>query len=171
VSTELGDPEVKRARARAAAPGPPVPLEGSRHFELGEAMRAYQMSVDIFDEAVADKLGLNRTDFRCIDILDQHQPMTAGALAQAARISTGTMTFVIDRLEAAGFVRRRRDGDDRRRVLVEIVPAAHRKVMAYHLPMIQDARAALAELTADEIAVVCKFLTISAAVFRRNIPN
>jgi DNA-binding MarR family transcriptional regulator len=120
---------------------------------------------------VAGKLGLNRTDFRCIDILDQHQPMTAGALAQAARISSGTMTFVIDRLEAAGYVRRRRDDDDRRRVLVEMVPAAHRKVLAYHLPMIEDARVALAEFAADELAVVRKFLKISSAVFQRNVPT
>jgi DNA-binding MarR family transcriptional regulator len=148
---------------------PPTPDAG--HSELGEAMRAYQMAVDIFDDAVAGKLGLNRTDFRCIDILDQHEPMTAGALAHAARISSGTMTFVIDRLEAAGYVRRRRDNHDRRRVLVEIVPAAHRKVLAYHLPMIEDARTALAEFAADEIAVVRKFLKISAAVFQRNIPT
>jgi DNA-binding MarR family transcriptional regulator len=151
--------------------GSPPPRPGAGHPELAEAMRAYQMAVDIFDDAVAGKLGLNRTDFRCIDILDQHQPMTAGALAQAARISSGTMTFVIDRLEAAGYVRRRRDDDDRRRVLVEMVPAAHRKVLAYHLPMIQDARMALAEFAADEIAVVRKFLKISAAVFERNIPT
>jgi len=151
--------------------GSPPPAPGAGHRELAEAMRAYQMAVDIFDDAVAGKLGLNRTDFRCIDILDQHQPMTAGALAQAARISSGTMTFVIDRLEAAGYVRRRRDDDDRRRVLVEMVPAAHRKVLAYHLPMIEDARVALAEFAADEIAVVRKFLKISAAVFQRNVPT
>jgi DNA-binding MarR family transcriptional regulator len=147
------------------------PTPGPAGSELSEAMRAYQMAVDIFDDAVAGKLGLNRTDFRCIDILDQHQPMTAGALAQAARISSGTMTFVIDRLEAAGYVRRRRDNDDRRRVLVEMVPAAHRKVLAYHLPMIEDAHRALAEFAADEIAVVRKFLKISAGVFQRNVPT
>jgi DNA-binding MarR family transcriptional regulator len=153
------------------AADPPTPALLSGHRDLSEAMRAYQMAVDIFDDAVAGKLGLNRTDFRCIDILDQHQPMTAGALAQAARISSGTMTFVIDRLEAAGYVRRRRDDDDRRRVLVEMVPAAHRKVLAYHLPMIEDARVALAEFAADELAVVRKFLKISSAVFQRNVPT
>jgi hypothetical protein len=40
-------------------------------------MRDYQVALDVFDDAVANKLGLNRTDFRCVDILDQHQPMTA----------------------------------------------------------------------------------------------
>jgi DNA-binding MarR family transcriptional regulator len=165
VSTKLAESETEHQTG-----GSPPPAPGAGHPELAEAMRAYQMAVDIFDDAVAGKLGLNRTDFRCIDILDQHQPMTAGALAQAARISSGTMTFVIDRLEAAGYVRRRRDDDDRRRVLVEMVPAAQRKVLAYHLPMIEDARVALAEFAADEIAVVRKFLKISAAVFQRNVP-
>ena len=166
MSTKLDQPEFEGQIA-----GKPGSARGSGHPDLVEAMRAYQMAVDIFDEAVADKLGLNRTDFRCIEILDRHQPMTAGSLAHASRLSTGTITFVIDRLEAAGFVRRLRDEDDRRRVLVEMVPAAQLKVHACHLPMIEDARTALAEFAADELAVVCKFLRISTVVFQRNVPT
>ena len=69
-------------------------------------------------------LGLNPTDVRCVDLLDQHGTMTAGALAELAGLSTGAVTFLLDRLERAGFVRRVRDLEDRRRVLVELVPLA-----------------------------------------------
>jgi DNA-binding MarR family transcriptional regulator len=144
---------------------------GPGREELAEAMRRYQLAGDIFDDAVAGKLGLNRTDFRCVDILDQQAPMTAGALAQAARLSTGAVTFVLDRLEAAGFVRRRRDEIDRRRVVVEMVPAARRKALDYHLPLIMDARRELGVFTEEEIAVVSRFLRISTAVFERNVPE
>ncbi len=152
-------------------PGPADADAGIGRSALGEAMRRYQAAVDIFDEAVAGKLGLNRTDFRCIDILDQHAPMTAGALAQAARLSTGAVTFVLDRLEAAGFVRRRRDESDRRRVLVEMVPAAKRKAAGYHLPVVTDARRELAGFTDEEVAVVCRFLRVGTSVFERNVPE
>jgi DNA-binding MarR family transcriptional regulator len=134
-------------------------------------MRHYQLATDLFDEAVAAKLGLNRTDFRCLDILDQHAPMTAGALAEASRLTTGAVTFVIDRMEAAGFVRRRRDDADRRRVLVDLVPAARERALSFHLPMVMDARKALAGFTDDEVAVICRFLRTSAEVFERNVPE
>ncbi|MHB1599763.1 MAG: MarR family transcriptional regulator, partial [Acidimicrobiales bacterium] len=90
--------------------------------ELRDALRAFLRAVDVFDEAVSERLGINRTDLRCLDLLEQHRPMTAGALAEASGITTGAMTFVLDRLEGAGFVRRQRDEGDRRRVLVDLEP-------------------------------------------------
>jgi DNA-binding MarR family transcriptional regulator len=70
-------------------------------------------------------LGINRTDARCLDILDQHGSMSAGDLAEASRLSTGAIPGVIDRLERAGMARRVPDPKDRRRVLVEPTPEAY----------------------------------------------
>jgi DNA-binding MarR family transcriptional regulator len=134
-------------------------------------MRRYQLAADIFDDAVAARLGLNRTDLRCVDILDQRAPMTAGALAPAARLSPGAVTFVRDRREAAGFVRRGRDPGDRRRVLVEVVSAGMRKAEEMHVPMILDARKRLSGFSEDELATVRRFLCISAEIFERNVPE
>ncbi len=50
--------------------------------------------------------------------------MTAGQLA-AAGLSPGAATTVVDRLERAGYAKRIRDTDDRRRVRIEATPAAH----------------------------------------------
>jgi DNA-binding MarR family transcriptional regulator len=76
----------------------------------------------VLDEAVADYLGIHRTDARCLDILDREGPLTAGRLAERARISPGAMTSLLDRLERKGLARRKRDTADRRRVLVEVTP-------------------------------------------------
>ena len=46
------------------------------------AMRAAQTANQMLDAAVADMLGLHGTAFRCLDILDQEGPMTAGQLAK-----------------------------------------------------------------------------------------
>ena len=134
-------------------------------------MRAYQIALDVFDDAVANKLGLNRTDFRCVDILDQEQPMTAGALAQATRLSSGAITFALDRLERAGFVRRFRDETDRRRVLVELVPAAQRQAARLHAPLVRDARATMAKYTAAELAVICDFLVAARELYEKHVPE
>ena len=89
------------------------------YAELGDEVRANQRATDAVDELLAEALGINRTDARCMDILDQHGRMSAGDLAQESRLTTGAITAVIDRLERAGIARRVPDPSDRRRVLVE----------------------------------------------------
>ncbi len=89
------------------------------YAELGDEVRANQRATDTVDELLAESLGINRTDARCMDILDQHGRMSAGDLAQESRLTTGAITAVIDRLERAGLARRVPDPSDRRRVLVE----------------------------------------------------
>lgn len=92
--------------------------------ELIDEVRRSQNATARFDQAVADKLGLNRTDLRCIDVLQREGPVTAGRLAQQTGLSTGAMTTALDRLERSGYARRVRDSGDRRRVLVELTPQA-----------------------------------------------
>ena len=97
----------------------------SREELIGEfiaAVRASQSATEMLDAAVADFLGIDHTAYRCLDVIDQEGPMTAGLLAQRARLSPGATTAVIDRLEQKGLVRRVRDAEDRRRVLVEVRP-------------------------------------------------
>lgn len=73
--------------------------------------------------ALAAQAGINITDVNCLAVLDKDGPMTAGQLAQWMGLSRGgAITALIDRMEKGGFVRRRRDPDDRRRVIIELVP-------------------------------------------------
>jgi DNA-binding MarR family transcriptional regulator len=95
------------------------------YSELGDEIRASQRATDVVDELICQLLGINRTDARCLDILDQHGSMSAGDLAEASRLTTGAITAVIDRLERAGMARRVPDPKDRRRVLVEPTPEAY----------------------------------------------
>ncbi|HUA72275.1 MAG TPA: MarR family transcriptional regulator [Solirubrobacteraceae bacterium] len=97
----------------------PSPERLQLYAQLGNEVRANQRATDAVDELLADSLGINRTDARCLDILDQHGRMSAGDLAQESRLTTGAITAVIDRLERAGLARRVPDPADRRRVLVE----------------------------------------------------
>lgn len=86
---------------------------------LTAANRRYQQATDALDQAASELLGINRTDARCIDIILLRGRLTAGELASAAGLSPGAVTTALDRLERAGYARRVRDPDDRRRVLVE----------------------------------------------------
>jgi DNA-binding MarR family transcriptional regulator len=92
--------------------------------ELIDEVRRSQSATDRFDQAVADALGMNRTDMRCVDVLQREGRMTAGQLAEATGLTSGAMTTAIDRLERCGMARRVRDPADRRRVLVELTERA-----------------------------------------------
>jgi DNA-binding MarR family transcriptional regulator len=91
---------------------------------LIDEIRRSQGATDRFDQAVAEAVGVNRTDMRCLDVLQRDGPLTAGRLAEATGLTTGAMTTALDRLERIGYARRVRDVADRRRVLVELTEKA-----------------------------------------------
>jgi len=93
---------------------------------LFELVRESQRQNDRFDQAVADYLGVSRTEAHCLDVLEQFGPMTAGRLSGLSRLTTGAITKVVDRLENAGYVSRARDPADRRRVIVDLTPKLRR---------------------------------------------
>ncbi len=73
--------------------------------------------------------------------------MTPGRLAERAGLSRGgAITTVVDRLQKAGFVRRRPDAGDRRRVIVETVPEAFAERVD---TAFADFRAALGKLLSE----------------------
>jgi DNA-binding MarR family transcriptional regulator len=87
---------------------------------VGLSLRALGSDLDALDEAVAARFGLHRTDLRCLEIVARGGPLSAGALAGQAGLSTSAVTSVIDRVERSGNLRRVSDPRDRRRVLVEV---------------------------------------------------
>lgn len=86
---------------------------------VNEATRQQSTWTVIFHATVAEKIGLNITDHKCLDILLHQGPITAGKLAELTGLTTGAVTGVIDRLEKTGFLRRERDPNDRRRVILQ----------------------------------------------------
>jgi DNA-binding MarR family transcriptional regulator len=90
--------------------------------ELEHAMRRTSGLGAIFSQAVADSAGISSSDLECLDFLNLEGRVTAGRLAEVTGLTTGAITGVVDRLEKAGFVRRERDENDRRKVFIAIVP-------------------------------------------------
>jgi DNA-binding MarR family transcriptional regulator len=126
---------------------------------FGTAIRAYQTGVDNFDQAMADHIGINRTDARCIDLIDQAGGMTAGELARAAGLTSGAVTAVIDRLEAAGLAQRVHDPADRRRVRIESTARLWEVTEQLIGPLVQESQALIDELSDSEIARFTDFLS------------
>lgn len=134
--------------------------------DLQQAGRRLSTATIMFHQAVADRLGLHPTDHKCIGLLESTGWSTAGELAEATGLTTGAITGVIDRLEAAGFVRREDDPRDRRRVIVRVVPKRYRDIARLFEPFAAAVARMGSRYTQKELATILDFMTRSCDVLR-----
>ncbi len=127
--------------------------------EVQMAMRRNTVWTVLLHHATASKAGMNVTDAQCVNLLGLDGPMTPGQLAQTMGITTGgAITAVIDRLEKAGYVRRTPDPGDRRRVLVELIPAAIEPYGRYFEPIGRASADIIGGYTDEEQRLLLDFL-------------
>ena len=142
-------------------------------MELGQQLRSeimgYLGAASEFEGGLAKKLKLSRTDMRCLDLIGRLGPITAGHLAEEAGLTTGAVTFILDRLEATGMVTRRRDTEDRRRVWVEIVPEAQDKLLDLQRPVADEMRRVSQRFALEELAVVRDYMRQAKEVFQQQM--
>jgi DNA-binding MarR family transcriptional regulator len=122
--------------------------------EVRDAFRLNGQAGDTMDQAAAEFLGLHRTDTRLLDVLQMTGRMSAGELARAGHLSPAAVTAALDRLERAGYVRRVRDKDDRRRVLVEITEHLDELTGVLYGPLARSGDALLRDLTDDQLELM-----------------
>jgi DNA-binding MarR family transcriptional regulator len=93
-------------------------------FLVNEVGRLYGRAFD----QLARELGLSRAQVRLIGVLAAHQgdkPLTQAELAERLDVTTMGVTSLCDRMEAAGWLKRRPSSTDRRANEIELQPAAH----------------------------------------------
>jgi DNA-binding MarR family transcriptional regulator len=91
--------------------------------ELERKIRAASAQRILYSGLLADRLGLSQTDLECLFIVTLGRDATPGRLASETGLTSGAITGVADRLENAGYIKRRRDPNDRRRVLLVPIEA------------------------------------------------
>ncbi|HEY3266041.1 MAG TPA: MarR family transcriptional regulator [Armatimonadota bacterium] len=116
--------------------------------------------------AAAHDLGINLTDFKCVDLVRRNGAVTAGQLAEYAGLTTGAITGAIDRLEKAGMVYRDRDGSDRRKVLVRLRPEVRADIEEHRAAEREAMTAAYAGYGEEELALIRDYLERTSRVMR-----
>src|SRR3982074_1918747 len=114
-------PALSRPKARAAL-----------MQELEHAVRRSSGLRVVCGQTIASRVGISSSDLECLDFLNLEGRVTAGRLAEVTGLTTGAITGVVDRLEKAGFVRRERDENDRRKVFIAIVPENAAKIGRFY---------------------------------------
>jgi DNA-binding MarR family transcriptional regulator len=135
---------------------------------LVRAGRSLGNASAMLGHAIAERLGLHPTDWECVTLLvdAEEGSMTAGQLAQSTGLTTGAITGVIDRLEAAGYARRERDPVDRRRVIVRLIPERFMDVAPLFAPMLGDMARLHAQYSDAQLALIGEVLTEAGRILR-----
>ena len=119
--------------------------------------------------------GLSAHQASILDHLDEVDPMTMSDLAGHMGVTVATMSLAIDRLERKRYVRRDRDPQDRRRVLLRVTAAGVRLREAKSVLDPVRVEQVLAHLSPADRAAALRGLQLlakaSAAHMKSNAPQ
>jgi DNA-binding MarR family transcriptional regulator len=140
----------------------PASEQPSRAEQVAQLISEMQRSTDIstfFIHAVAAKAGLHSTDLKVLSLLTRLGPLSAGRIAELTGLTTGAITFMLDRLEEVGYARRVRHPKDRRIVLIEVnLEPLERDTGSYFAQMAQATIGAVEDCNDEQLALVAGFL-------------
>jgi len=132
-------------------------------------LRTVTLGLQRMGAGFAEVNDLHPTDLRAIvELLDAERDGLAaspGLLADRLALTSASATALADRLERAGYVERRPDPADRRRVRLIVTDRAKQVGLAFFGPLIGRIGRAYAAFTPDERDAISRFLTeISEAI-------
>lgn len=98
------------------APTPALPLDDQLCFSLYAA----SMAISRTYKPLLDQLGITYPQYLVLHALWEDNGRTIGQIAERLSLESSTVTPLVKRLEAAGFLTRTRSSDDERRVEVRL---------------------------------------------------
>ncbi len=125
------------------------------------------MLVDAFQHRCLDPFGLRFVDYSVLRVLQlAHQAqVTPTELCEILLRSSGGVTQIVDRLEAAGLVARRADPGDRRRVVVALTGAGLEIARRANTAYARERRRILRTLSEEEVALADDAIRVLLAAF------
>lgn len=109
--------------------------------------------------------GLNRTEFGVLELLYHKGPQPLQQIGSKVLMSSGNITYVIDKLEQKKLVRRRTSTEDRRLIYAEVTDAGYQfieEVFPGHGIVIKEAMQGLTAEEQKQAALLLKKLGMYA---------
>jgi DNA-binding MarR family transcriptional regulator len=133
----------------------PAPVTTADRIVL--EIRKFIAASIFFNTQAAEKAGLGLTDMQMLHMLQLYGPSTPSRLAKWTGLSSGGVTVALDRLEKAGYLRREPNPEDRRSLLITLIPVRLRKVAAMYEGVENETRRLLATLPPSDLEAVVRF--------------
>ncbi|MGD9530915.1 MarR family transcriptional regulator [Pseudonocardia sp.] len=112
----------------------------------------------LFHTHLAALLGLGPTDEKVLEIVARHGTSTPGEIGERTGLAPASVTGVLDRLEAKGYVRRTPSATDRRRVEVTHEPAHARAVEELFTGLLAGLAEVYARYSTDDLELVAGYV-------------
>lgn len=112
-------------------------------------------------ERAMEAEGLTEGQFGVLEILLHLGPAAPGEISRKLFRSDGNVTVLLDNLERRGWIERRRDERDRRRLAIHLTPAGRAEIRRRFPPHVERVVAAFSHLSAaeqDELGRLCRKL-------------
>jgi DNA-binding MarR family transcriptional regulator len=132
------------------------------------SLRTFLTAHDDMQRRQARTMGINATDMQALRLLDLHGPLGPTELGRRLGLRSASVTVLLDRLEASGYVERVRDDRDRRRVTVRALPDALELLFDVWAPVVRALDDVGHGLTPSQQKAVCAYLDELAAVLEGN---
>lgn len=95
---------------------------------LASALRRIAQGLDSHSKLLEVRAGLTASQLLCLQVLAVQGSLPASRLAAAVSLTPGTISLVLDRLEAKGLVQRVRSPRDRRQFDLVLTDAGRRRM-------------------------------------------
>lgn len=145
---------------RTARSAPANRGESVRRIQVG--LRRLAQGLHRVNDAVGSQIELLPGDLAALDVIDREGPVSPRRVTELTGIHPATLTGILDRLERGGWVTRRPDPDDRRRISLQAVSDRGAEMFRLYAPMNKALAALCADYSPDELAAIVDFLERAA---------
>jgi DNA-binding MarR family transcriptional regulator len=144
-----------------------VNMTSSDRRDLAAMLQEFGLERDRMRAALARRARISQTDLDALEHLEAAGSLTQRQLGERLSLTSGAVTMLADRLEAAGLVRRRPHPADRRYVVLELSAKAMQRAPA-GLAVYHRAIAGLvADIPAEHAEIIGSFLRAAAQAAER----
>ncbi|HEX4248125.1 MAG TPA: MarR family transcriptional regulator [Pseudonocardia sp.] len=134
--------------------------------QLAIEVRAVMVAADTYRRAMAAALGVGVTEVSALGEIRQDGPLTPSELARRLGLTSPSVTSLLDRLETAGLVARRRHPADRRSVLVELTASGDELLVAAFEQFSDDVATAVRSASPEHVRELGELLGGVAGALR-----
>ena len=135
-------------------------------LKLWVVLSRAQAAVGAHAEADVARHGLSLAEFGALEALYHKGPLLVGELQRAVLKSSGGITYVVDRLQEKGLVKRRACEEDRRATYAELTTEGHSlldRIFSQHAANLDAAQTGLSEMEKRTAIELLKRLGHTAA--------
>ena len=158
VSKKRGKPGIRPVRSPVAHVPPPLDERYAEELKLWIVLSRATAAVRRHTEADVARHGLSIAEFGILEVLYHKGPLLLGEIQRRILVSSGGITFLVDRLAEKGLVAREACPNDRRARYAVLTPAGRtlmKRIFPDHAEVIARA---LAGLSRDERRTATRLL-------------